>query len=468
MRSVVLVAALMGAWGCGKRINPAWCQQAENQSAAECPAAIADAQVQETACHASSDCAADPLNKLCNTADNADVCVECLASTDCADPMAPFCTPDHVCLPCEHDIECGDASHYCEDGQCKMSSSAFYASPGGHGDPAMCLQTAPCSLADGIALALSGHKVLRLIGDATGVTFTVTSTIQLTSDLRISGVSDPDPQKRIILTGANVDPMFRITSGNIELDYLVITGTKGTAIACQGGGFVGRRLHVHDLVEDGAVPAFSAASACSLTLDASVITGNQHGAIDVSGSADAPFAIHNNVFAKNTGGPAVALHGNGRFEYNTVVENHGKDGTSGVLCSAADGVRLDMNILADNGLDNPPTQQNEGNKPPTILPAPQYQDCTLEHGFSNDNVDLKFLRGSDAFTQYRLTPNTPLSVVNISDVVCSGMSDIDLTPRPARARCDMGADECADCQLNDPRNTGYQEQGMTGNGNGGH
>jgi hypothetical protein len=462
MRSVVLVAALIGAPGCGKRINPAWCQQAENQSAAECPAAIADAAVQETSCHANPDCASDPLNKFCRTDRTPDVCVECLLSTDCPDPASPVCTSDNVCLPCAHDSECGDGSHYCQDGHCLISTSAYFASPAGNGDPAMCLQTAPCSLTDGVARALAGGKVLRLIGDSTGLTFKVANQITLASDIRISGVSGTDPSTRIIINGNNLDPVFKITTGRVELDYVVITGAKGTAIACTGGKFTGRRLHIHDLVDDNSSPAFSAAAQCDLTLEASVIMGNKHGAIDVSGSSDAPFGIRNNVFAKNLGGPAVTLHGNGRFEYNTVADNRGKDGTSGVLCSQADGVTLDMNILANNALDNPPTQPGQGNKPPTVLPAPQYQGCTLEHGFSDDNVNLQFAMGNDAFTQYSLTLFTPLSVVNISDVVCAGLSDIDMALRPAHARCDMGADECANCQFNDPRNTGYQEQGQNG------
>ena len=446
MRSVVLVAALWSASGCGKRINPAWCQQAENQSAAECPAAIADAQVQETACHDNSDCARDPLNHFCDTAMSADVCVECLDNTNCADPTSPICTTDHhVCLPCQHDFECGTGGgKYCQDGQCYMSTDAYYASPQGHGDPNMCLQATPCSLADGLARAISGHKVLRLIGDGSGAIFHVTSPITLGADgptLRISGVSDPTT--RIAIDGGGtLNPVIKIIGGTIELDFLTVQGAKGAALACSAGNFVGRRLYIHDLADDGQSAAFSASSACKLTLDASVITTNKHGALNVSGGSDTPFEIHNNVFAKNTGGPAVTLSGNGRFEYNTVDGNHGKDGTSGVLCNEADGVRLDMNILSNNRLDNPPTKPNpDPKKPPTVQPAPQYVGCTMEHGFSDDNADLQFGGGSDPFTQYRLTPpsfevlgGTPLSVVNISDVVCAGMTDIDMTPRPAYAR----------------------------------
>jgi len=458
MRRVLLAAVLfpIGLAGCGKRINPAWCQLPENQSDSECPATIEDATVVTTACSDDNDCASDPVGKLCN----AGVCVVCRESSDCMDVAAPVCT-DHVCLPCQHDLECGgSANAYCQDGRCEQATMAFFASPSGTGEA--CSEAMPCSLTTGIATAIAGKKVLRLVGDASGVTFHLAAPLALSQDVRISGVSTSVVASRIVLDGGGRPDAIAISGGRVELDYLDITGAKGSAITCAGGAFVARRVWIHDLLpdDDAKTAALRASQSCALTLDSSVVSGNKHGAIDVSGASGTPFEVSNSVFFGNDGGPAVALQGNGRFEYNTVAENHGASGTSGVACQNAGNLRLDMNILVDNKVDMPPTRDNPGGKPPTTLPTPQYASCDIEHGFTYDNIDMKWAGGGDPFTAHALTRFTPLYPVNINNVSCQGMLDIDQQPRPAHARCDMGADECADCTQFSPLNIGYDFQDL--------
>lgn len=449
MRRVLLLLLLVG---CGKRINPAWCQLPENQSDSECPATIEDAAVVSTACGDDNDCASDPVGKLCN----AGVCVVCRASTDCTDVAAPVCA-QNVCLPCQHDLECGgSANAYCQDGQCQQATQAWFASPSGTGD---CSEAAPCSLLAGIAKAIAMPKVLRLVGDNSGLTFHLTAPLSLSQDVRISGISTNNVESRIAIDGGGLADAIVVSGGHVELDYLNVTGAKGSAISCAGGAFVARRVWIHDLVDDGANAALRASQSCALTLDASVVTGNKHGALDVSGGGT-PFEISNSVFAGNDGGPAVTLHGNGRFEYDTVAENHGASGTSGVQCQNAGNLRLDMNILVNNTVDKPPTRDNGNGKPPTTLPTPQYANCDVEHGFTYDNVDMKFAGGSDPFTAHALTRFTPIYPVNISNVNCQGTLDIDQQPRPAHSRCDMGADECADCTQFSPINIGYNYQDL--------
>ena len=459
MRRVVLAAALVGAIGCGKRINPAWCQQPENQSASDCPATIEDAAVVETSCHANSDCAGDPVDKLCLTATGEDVCVQCLSMADC-EAASPVCSDAHACLPCEHDFECGtDGNQYCQDGRCLVSTSALYAAPDGTGTT--CLQTAPCSLAQGVALATQDGKVLRLVPSGANYTFSVGAVISLAANIRISGPSDPDPNKRVTLDGGGLSgPMIKISGGTVELDFLNLTGVQGTALQCSTGTFTARRLYLHDLQARGTDAALTAATACSLLLDGVVIDGNPHGAVDVSGSAETPFEIRNSVFANNAGGPAVTLRGNGHFEYNTVVGNRAHDTTSGVSCVDTTAVLLDMNILANNTLEVGPTKNGK----PT--PVPQLDGCRTDHGYSHDVVDLRLAGSSDPFLTYSLTPFTPLDVVNVSNVSCAGLTDIDQAARPAHARCDMGADECSNCVLFDFRNDGDNEQDLSGNNSG--
>lgn len=452
MRRVVLAALLLA--GCGKRINPAWCQLPENQSDSECPANIEDAAVVTTACSNDNDCASDPIGKLCN----AGVCVVCRDSGDCMDVAAPVCT-NNVCLPCQHDLECGNSANaYCQDGQCEQATMAYFASPGGSG--AMCSEALPCDLPTGVQTAITNHKVLRLVGDSTGVTFHLAAPLTLSQDVRISGVSTSTLAQRIILDGGGRTDAIVVSGGQVTLDDVYITGAKGSAIDCTGGTFVARRLWIHDLQDDDDTKnaALRSSASCALTLDASVVSGNKHGAIDVSGASGTPFEVSNSVFFGNDGGPAVLLHGNGRFEYDTVVENHAVSGTSGVSCTNAGGVRLDMNILVNNKLDNPPTKSNGNNKPPSVLPAPQFDGCDTEHGFTYDSVDMQFAGGDDPFTAHALTRMTPIYPVNISNVSCQGMLDIDQQARPAHSRCDMGADECADCTQFSPINLGYNYQ----------
>ena len=442
MRWVVL-ATVVAALGCGKRINPTWCQQPENQSNGEC-GNIADAKsTQSMSCTDDPYCAsATPNTPWCNLSDG--VCVQCTLSTQC--PMEhPACT-QNVCGACTQNSECID-TNYCTGGLCVRPEDSIIASPTGTGT--QCNIATPCDLLTGVSAAILQGKILRLVPAGGNNKFSLTATLDLHGNIRITG-------EGTVIDGGAADPAIRISSGQVTFDTIAIQNARGAAVSCQKDSLAAKRLFVQTGKDNGADAAIKILPGCTFTLDESVVYMNGHGALDVA-SSESPYFVHNSVFANNSGAPAVVLNGPGRFEYNTVVDNKAESGTGGVTCAGAPS--LDMNILADNSLVSMPPVAEPPPPPIDAAPPPPPQQVGCDehsgHGFTGYQVDLRFAGGNNPFTKWHLTPLTlvsegsPTSVVNIPNVDCSNptdpVHDIDGLARPAHNRCDMGADECDTC-----------------------
>ncbi len=443
-----MLVAVLG--GCGKRINPAWCQQPENQSVTEC-GNIADAKVQSTACSDNDSCAqANPDMPYCDMG----ICVQCTTASQC--PMnLPACTMN-MCSACTQNSDC--STDFCDQGVCANPQDAIIVSPTGTGtqcgiapnDPTM--KVVPCDLLTGIGQAIANGKILRLVPDSSGSKFSPTATVKLPGNIRITG-------EGTVIDGSQANPTFQITSGQDAFDNLSFDNMSGTAIACMSGSLTAKRIYIHD-GRTSNDPAFTSMPNCTIALDESVIYKAQHGALDIAAGDDTGFLIHNSVFASNSGGPAVVLSGKGVFEYNTVVNNSAPTSTGGVTCSGEQ--TLDMNILANNDVDMPTTPavapvgppKDAGAPPPPPPPQQVGCDMTIVHGYTGYKAELWFewevsLSTPSAWDAWHLTEASPTDVVNIPNVTCDDPAnpkhDIDDTARPAHNRCDMGADECATC-----------------------
>jgi hypothetical protein len=434
MRWLALVAVL----GCGKRINPAWCQQPENQSAAEC-SQIADALAIVTTCSSNPDCAsADPHNPYCNTMVSPAVCVECTDRSQCSTDL-PACT-QNICSTCVENVDCG--SDLCILGKCEAAAKALFASPAG--TPSDCTnQAAPCDLTTGIAQAIAQGKVLDLVPSGSNVTFKLTSTVELKSSIRITG-------EGVIIDGGTADPAIKIEGGTATLLSLTIQNAPGAALQCETGGLSARRIFIQNSKDNGRDAAIISGQTCQVSIDESVVVNNARGALDLVSANELKYLVQNSVFANNSGGPAVTLNGMGSFVYNTVVDNQAKDTTGGIVCQ--NGPTLDMDIIADNeGAAADPMQLAPAPppKPDATPPPPQFTGCDVGRSYTGYNVNFEFLGGSNAFTHWHLTQFSPTTVVNIADVKCDDPAnpthDIDDKLRPAHNRCDMGADECDSC-----------------------
>lgn len=178
IRAVVLVAAVAG---CGKRINPAWCEQSGNSDPACDLVADADRAMPQIACVTDEACP--------DTA--------CLATGVCADPREVlYASPDGTGAACTRAARCG------------LRAAIAAATP----DRRVILLD-PGTYTGGLVLDSSVHLVgarARLVPDAAGNAVTITGEAEVELD-------------HVSITGA----------------------LGGSAIACTGGSLVGRAIRVN-------------------------------------------------------------------------------------------------------------------------------------------------------------------------------------------------------------------------------
>jgi cysteine-rich repeat protein len=141
----------------------------------------------------------------------------------------------------------------------------------------------------------------------------------------------------------------------------------------------------------------------AVELRRALVTGNQSGGLDVSGS----YTIENSVLRQN-GGNAAKFHTNARgtFRFNTVTAN-----ASGVVCEAA--TAITSSILFSNG-------------------RPEVQ------GACDPSTSLVGADPSFAVDGFHLNPGS--IAIDAAGLACP-VVDFDNDPRPIGAACDMGADE---------------------------
>ena len=101
------------------------------------------------ACGTNADCT-NPALPVCNTTPNPNVCVQCLASTDCSG-NTPVCNASNTCIACSGDGDCGGSTPACQAsggcGECSATNST------------LCTGTTPvCNAGTGVCVACSGDS----------------------------------------------------------------------------------------------------------------------------------------------------------------------------------------------------------------------------------------------------------------------------------------------------------------------
>jgi len=311
----------------------------------------------------------------------------CTMNTDCA---------SQLCLP---------------NGACAQSSTVLYASPTGTGTA--CTAAAKCTLDTAIAQVAAGRSTIALDPG----TYTGQQTIAATAQLVGRGAT---------IVGSGAGPAVIVSGGNVELDYLTLSGAAASGVRCDAGS-----LYAHAITSSG--NSIGVHSFCALRLDRSRVTQNSTAALEIAaGSIDvhANFLVNNGASSTMKNGAVHFANGvTGTFAFNTVAYNDVMNGfTTGVRCDAA--IAGVGNLVSDNQVNG------AFNASPQVSGMCDASMWYAQPGTGNN--DLKWVNPTAG--DFHLTAaSTP--VLDVPGLVCTGEVDIDGDPRPLGAGCDYGADE---------------------------
>jgi hypothetical protein len=410
------------ATGCGKQLNPAYCDDHPNDPDCRSSGFVEiDAPLGE--CRDDSMCSGNPNGSVCEL--GSQTCVQCLEGKAAACTGAtPQCGTDHLCHGCLVDAHCSTSNVCLPNGECADPAKVLYAGQAGTGS--MCTQAAPCTFTTAVASVDTSRYIIKLISDGTAVFREPPITIGPTTA----------PAVQILGHSAKFEPntdgdAITVTSGNVEIVGLTVQKAQSgkSGIVCTENGVTVLTLRQVSLIDNGGYGVTS--TSCTVTIERSRISRNASAAMLLAGGT---IEIRNNIVDGNGNGQlengnVQITASNGRVVFNTIVQNlakGGSDRTGGIACTGT--VRIARNILSDNGASNP-----------------FRGDCTT--GTLNfTNTDVTVIKFKDLMS-YELTDMTPATILRDDPesgpdcmLATKYISDYKGDSRPFNY-CDRGADE---------------------------
>lgn len=384
---------------------------------------------------------------VCDT--DTGTCVQCFGdmASACGGKM-PVCASDHRCAACTQHSECKDSNVCLPDGSCAAITDVAYVDPAGTNNPD-CTKATPCT---NVMTALATKRPYVKLHGTTDEAVTINQDVTLLADpaatltrstdgaiLQIMGTSQVEIDDLQISGGTNSmnDPGIVISGGSnvtLLLKRAKISGTKDNGITSSSSS---GSITIEASTISNNQKAGVNCQDCSLTISQSTISGNQGGGITTGGMPT--FAITNTFIDRNgstgssVGGALLTLspgHAN-RFEFNTVIDNHVKAGSSvtgGVQCD-------DPNFMAPNNL----IVRNYVNNDPNLTNANTSGACTYPTSAVDPSVTtLKFQSPDSSPYDYHIQSGS--SAIGKASTSSSITVDFDNQSRPKNAS-DQGADQ---------------------------
>ncbi|MEP6865823.1 MAG: hypothetical protein ABJE66_34705 [Deltaproteobacteria bacterium] len=434
MRSWLL--GLMLAVGCGKQLNPDYCEA--HGSDPDCTSNGFIAIDAAPPCSMDMDCP-DMDHHVCDTMIHA--CVQCTAADHLAcTGMTTVCSTGDVCVGCTKDGDCGAGVCLVASNTCADSSTLLYASPAG-ATTGPCSEAAPCTLPYAVSIADATHHVIELIGNQ----FTLNAKLEL----NVEGLHLVPSQgsKPVITTPSGT--VLHVTK-SVEIDSMEIAGTNDDIIVCDGSA--GRaNLVLEQVIVHGSTRDSINSSKCNVTIERSRIYSNKETALWID---DAVINLRNSFIfsngANNYQYAAVVLKGDttGKLLFNTISYNISYDQMIGIgphkqeyiAASALDCIQNGNNTVAVIGnlfIEDDKLAVTNG----------QFGSSPCSGNYTTDNLlgkagDANFV---NAPTDLHLTEQTPTGTGKVRDDGNTNCADdgqdIDGDARPQNNACDYGADE---------------------------
>jgi hypothetical protein len=389
-----LVGAMIGALlaaGCGKQLNPAYCDDHPNDVDCRNSGFVEiDAPMGE--CRDDSMCVGNPNGSVCEL--GSQTCVQCLEGKAAAcNGATPQCGGDHLCHGCLMDAHCSTTSNVClPNGECADAAKVIYAHPTGTGS--MCTQSMPCTFTTAVAGVDANRYIIKLISDGT--------TVYRDPPITIGATTAPAVQ--ILGHSARFEPTgagnaITVTTGNVEIVGLTIQKAQGSGVQCTAAGLTLLTLRQISILDNTAFGVVS--TGCKTTIERSRFSRNVSAAMLLTSGA---LEIRNNIVDHNgndrvESGNINITNASGRLVFNTIVLNeaqNGSDRTGGVSCTQEGTFLIARNIISDNVATNPfrgDCKTADGNKP-----------------LNYTGTDVTLIKFKDLIN-YELTDMTPATIL---------------------------------------------------------
>jgi hypothetical protein len=406
-RVLIIAALVAAAGGCDKRSEKYCGLHPDDLANCEQTDAPPPAKVQ---CTNDSQCSTGHCEL------KAQLCVDCLANSDCTGGELCDVGGTYTCKGCIRDGDC--PSNAClPGGVCGQDSTVVYVDAGGT-DNATCSTEMPCkTIAHGLTLVTANRKYMRVTGE-----LAESPTIDVDVEILGDGAR---------LTGASgVDWVIKVASAVVKIHGVEVFCAGGTDTVGINAGASTLTLDQVDVSGCGRGGGGIKLGMGFAIITRSVIHDNPAGGITTDGKAN--FTITNNILhhngtAASPGGGVIfgadSLRPETKFEFNTVVDNDAM-ASKGAGAQCAKAIPMANNLFVSNG---------------TILSA-NVVGCDPAGALVTDDLaSVHFL--DEAQRNYHITP--PSVAIDMAPDGSNVDDDIDgeLRPQGASMKKDYGADE---------------------------